>query len=156
MLRRLRAVGGIILFMLLFTVTIKDCDVQTFRSGGKGGQNQNKVESGVRIIHRASGARGEARDSRDQLANKRAAFRRMAQSPEFQHWHATEVRRLLGTTEVSKVSCVYKGFGGKYARTYDFPDQTVKDHRTGHTDHNPQAVLEGNLDGFISAALIVR
>lgn len=38
--------------VLLFSVTIKDCEVQTFRSGGKGGQNVNKVESGVRIIHR--------------------------------------------------------------------------------------------------------
>jgi protein subunit release factor B len=63
--------------MLLFSVTKKDLDVQTFRSGGKGGQNQNKVESGVRIIHRASGAVGESREYRDQPQNKKAAFQRM-------------------------------------------------------------------------------
>lgn len=68
---------------LLFSVTLKDCEVQTFRSGGKGGQNQNKRDTGVRIIHRASGARGEARDERSQLQNKRLAFKRMADHPLF-------------------------------------------------------------------------
>lgn len=62
---------------LLFSVTLADCEVQTFRAGGKGGQNQNKRDTGVRIIHRASGARGEARDERSQLQNKRLAFKRM-------------------------------------------------------------------------------
>ena len=70
----------------LFSVTIKDCRVDTFRSGGKGGQNQNKVESGVRVVHEPSGAVGEARDSRDQLTNKRNAFVRMAQKKEFIAW----------------------------------------------------------------------
>lgn len=70
----------------LFSVTIKDCRVDTFRSGGKGGQNQNKVESGVRVVHEPSGAVGEARDSRDQLVNKRNAFRRMGESKAFQTW----------------------------------------------------------------------
>lgn len=68
---------------LWFSVTLKDCTVQTFRAGGKGGQNQNKRDSGVRIIHRDSGARGEARDQRSQLQNKRAAFRRMIETSEF-------------------------------------------------------------------------
>lgn len=81
---------------LLFSVTRKDCDWQTFRSGGKGGQNQNKVESGVRCIHRESGARGEARDSRDQLTNRRESFRRMTETPVFQKWHKIEVARRLG------------------------------------------------------------
>lgn len=58
---------------LMFSVTLADCDMQTFRAGGKGGQNQNKRDTGVRIIHRASGARGEARDERSQLQNKRLA-----------------------------------------------------------------------------------
>lgn len=68
---------------LMFSVTIKDCEVQTFRSGGKGGQNQNKRDTGVRIIHHPSGARGEARDERSQLQNKRLAFTRMANHPLF-------------------------------------------------------------------------
>lgn len=67
----------------MFSVTLKDCEVQTFRSGGKGGQNQNKRDTGVRIIHHPSGARGEARDERSQLQNKRLAFVRMANHPLF-------------------------------------------------------------------------
>ena len=70
----------------LFSVSIHDCRVDTFRAGGKGGQNQNKVESGVRVVHEPSGAIGEGRDSRDQLQNKRNAFRRMAESKEFMLW----------------------------------------------------------------------
>lgn len=68
----------------ILSVTIADCEVQTFRAGGSGGQNQNKRDTGVRIIHRASGARGEARDERSQLQNKRLAWKRMAASPQFQ------------------------------------------------------------------------
>jgi protein subunit release factor B len=81
---------------LLFSVTIKDFEVQTFRSGGKGGQHQNKTESGVRLIHHASGARGEARDSRDQHQNKRNAFVRLTNTPEFKSWHKFESARHLG------------------------------------------------------------
>lgn len=68
------------------SVTIHDCEVQTFRSGGKGGQNQNKRDTGVRVIHPPSGARGEARDQRSQLQNKKAAFRRMVETHEFRRW----------------------------------------------------------------------
>ncbi len=70
----------------MLTVTIKDCTVQTFRAGGKGGQNQNKRDSGVRVIHPPSGARGESREGRSQLENKRKAFVRMAESPKFRAW----------------------------------------------------------------------
>lgn len=67
----------------ILSVTLDDCDVQHFRSGGKGGQNQNKRDTGTRIIHRASGARGESRDERSQLQNKRTAWRRMIETPTF-------------------------------------------------------------------------
>lgn len=71
---------------LLFSVTLKDCEVQTFRSGGPGGQKQNKTNSGVRIIHHPSGARGESREERSQLQNKKIAWRRMTNSKEFKNW----------------------------------------------------------------------
>ena len=71
---------------LMFSVSIHDCEVQTFRSGGKGGQNQNKRDTGVRIIHHPSGARGESREERSQLHNKRSAFRRMVESGLFRMW----------------------------------------------------------------------
>ena len=86
----------------LFSTTIKDCEVQTFRSGGKGGQNQNKVSSGVRIIHHPSGARGESREHRDQLHNKRAAFRRMGESKEFQFWARQQALKLRGKETVEQ------------------------------------------------------
>lgn len=75
----------------LFSVTLADCEVQTFRSGGPGGQHQNKTETGVRIIHRASGARGESRQERSQLQNKKLAFRRMTQDPKFKIWLNREI-----------------------------------------------------------------
>lgn len=71
---------------LLFRVTIKDCRVDTFRSGGKGGQAQNKRDTGVRVVHPPSGAVGESREERGQLENKRRAFRRMAETETFQRW----------------------------------------------------------------------
>ena len=78
----------------ILTVTVADCEVQTFRSGGKGGQNQNKRDTGVRIIHHPSGARGESREERSQLQNKKAAFRRMAEAPQFRYWVAVETGRV--------------------------------------------------------------
>lgn len=81
---------------LLFSVTKKDLVRQTFRSGGKGGQNQNKVESGVRFIHPPSGAVGEARDSRNQWQNEKAAFSRLVDRPAFKSWHKIECARRLG------------------------------------------------------------
>lgn len=71
---------------LLFSVTAKDCRVDTFRSGGKGGQNQNKRDTGARFTHLASGAVGESREARTQFENKKHAWRRMCESPRFQSW----------------------------------------------------------------------
>ena len=73
---------------LLYSITKKDLTVQTFRAGGPGGQNQNKRETGVRIIHRDSGAVGESREERSQLQNKRTAFKRLIEHPKFKLWNA--------------------------------------------------------------------
>jgi hypothetical protein len=75
-------------------VSIRDCEVQHFRSGGKGGQNQNKRDTGTRVIHHPSGARGESREERSQLQNKKTAFRRMVNSPQFQLWVRLETGRI--------------------------------------------------------------
>jgi protein subunit release factor B len=61
-------------------------EIQTFAAGGPGGQHQNTANTGVRIIHRASGARGEARDSRSQHQNKQAALRRLLADPKWKIW----------------------------------------------------------------------
>jgi hypothetical protein len=71
---------------LISSITKKDLEIQTFRSGGKGGQHQNTCESGVRIIHRDSGARGECRNFRSQKQNKDKALCRMTKDPRFRAW----------------------------------------------------------------------
>lgn len=71
---------------LLTRVSIADCQVQTFRAGGKGGQNQDKRNTGVRVRHEPSGAVAESREHRTQGENKKAAFVRMARTPEFLRW----------------------------------------------------------------------
>ena len=80
---------------LLFSVTRKDFDIQTFRAGGKGGQNQNKLETGVRIVHRESGAVGESRTHRTQGRNKREAFARLVTSEKFRTWQKKKTAEML-------------------------------------------------------------
>jgi hypothetical protein len=78
----------------VLTVTAKDCELQTFRAGGNGGQNQNKRDTGVRWIHHPSGARGESREHRTQWQNKKAAWKRMVDTPQFKYWVAVETGRV--------------------------------------------------------------
>lgn len=118
------------------TVTLKDCDVQTFCAGGNGGSNQNAKQTGVRIIHRASNAVGEARDSRYQLQNKKAAFHRMSESLKFKQW----AHQVAGMDELPDRR------SSAYVRTYNLVDKRVKDHRTGEASANVEAVLNGELD----------
>lgn len=77
----------------VFSVTMDDLELQTFRAGGPGGQHQNKTDSGVRLIHHPSGARGESREERSQLQNKKAALKRLAKDPRFVYWVALQTGR---------------------------------------------------------------
>lgn len=70
----------------ILSLTKKDFNIQTFKSGGPGGQHQNKTDSGVRIVHKDSGAVGQSRSSRSQHANKKLAFERLTQSKKFKVW----------------------------------------------------------------------
>jgi len=70
----------------LFSVSKKDLEIQFFRSGGPGGQKQNKTSSACRIKHIDSGAVGECRNHRTQDANKREAFKRMTETDQFKAW----------------------------------------------------------------------
>lgn len=56
---------------------LAECEIQTFRSGGKGGQHQNTTDSGVRLVHRPSGVRCESRSERSQLRNRQRALTRL-------------------------------------------------------------------------------
>lgn len=83
----------------LLSVTIHDCEVQTYRGSGKGGQNRNKRDTAVRIIHHPSNAVGQAQDERSQWQNKKLAFKRMAESKEFQTWVKIEAAKQMGLIE---------------------------------------------------------
>lgn len=81
---------------LLFSITKDDFEIDTFRSGGKGGQYQNTTDSGVRIRHKESGAVGESRSERSQHTNKKLALKRLVASKEFQIWHQRKTFEMLG------------------------------------------------------------
>jgi protein subunit release factor B len=80
---------------LLFSLTAKDFEFQTFCTGGNGGQHRNAKQNGVRCIHPDSGARAEHRDGRDQRKNKQEAFRKCCETPTFKIWHKLEVAKRL-------------------------------------------------------------
>lgn len=123
---------------LVCRVTIKDCEVETFRVSGAGGQHRDKTSNGVRIKHPPSGAMGECREMRSQLENKRRAFRRMGESKEFQAW----ARAQRGEEPLPPSS------SSDRIRTYNVIDSWVKDHRTNKTSHDVQRVLDGDLDSL--------
>ena len=90
---------------LIFSITKDDFDFQYFRSGGAGGQNQNKVSSGVRISHYPSGCVSESREHRDQLQNKRAAFRRLTEQLKFKAWFKIEAaKRMMDKGRLRQIS----------------------------------------------------
>lgn len=79
--------------------SIKDFEVQTFRSGGPGGQNQNKRNTGVRIIHKSSGAREESREARTQEQNKKLAFQKLSKNKKFLSWINSKVNNIEEAVE---------------------------------------------------------
>lgn len=88
---------------LLFSITIKDCEVQTFTVPGHGGSGKDTSNTGVRIVHKASGASGRAVDTRSQKKNKELAFKRMAESKTFKAWHKLECARRLGQPTIDEI-----------------------------------------------------
>lgn len=81
---------------ILFSVTANDCRWSYTKGSGAGGQKRNKTSSAVHCIHDPSGARGYSESSRSQLENKRDAFFKMVETPEFKKWHRTETLRRNG------------------------------------------------------------
>lgn len=87
---------------LLFSITKRDFRIDTFRSGGAGGQNQNKRDTGVRVVHLDSGAVGESREEKQQGQNKKIAFRRLIKSPTFTKWLRCRIREALNKKTVEQ------------------------------------------------------
>jgi peptide chain release factor 2 len=126
----------------------EDLKIDTYRSSGAGGQHVNKTESAIRITHIPTGIVVQCQDERSQFSNKESAMKMLKAK-------LVELKERAHMEKIEDLTSDQKEIGwGSQIRSYVFQPYTmVKDHRTGEETGNVNAVMDGEIDNFITAFL---